>query len=96
MGELRRDEWIESMRVQADLAPDVDVETLWIIAWNRHGRVEASRVFGTLRDGGPFENLLLRVLVTDDDCIQHFESFDAGDADQARARFEELCAARMT
>jgi hypothetical protein len=82
--------------VQADLAPDVGVETLWIIAWNRHGRVESSRVFGTLRDGGPFENLLLRVLVTDDDCIQHFDSFDVGDADRAVARFEELCAARAT
>jgi hypothetical protein len=89
---LGRDEWIESMRVQADLAPDSDVETLRIIAWNQHGRVEMSRVFGTLRDAGPYENVLLRVLVTDGDHIRHFEIFDVGDADQALARFGGLCA----
>jgi SnoaL-like domain len=91
LGVLGRDEWIESMRVQADLAPDSDVETIRIIAWNRYGRVEVSRVFGTLRDGGPFENVLLRVMVTDGDRIQHFEVFDIGDADKALARFDELC-----
>jgi len=94
LGTLRSDEWVESMRVQADLAPDSDVETLRIIAWNRHGRVEMSRVFGTMRDGGLFENVLLRVLVTDGDRIQRFDAFDIGDADQALACFEELCAER--
>ena len=96
LGVLRRDEWIESLRVQADLAPDSDVETLWIIAWNRHGRVEVSRTFGTIRDGGPFENVFLRVMVANGDRIQHFELFDVGDAERPRARFEELCAARAT
>jgi hypothetical protein len=94
MGELRSDEWVESLRVQADLAPDVAVETLRILVWNRYGRVEVSRVFGTLRDGGPFENVLLRVMVTNGDRIQHFEVFNVGDADQALARFDELCAHR--
>jgi hypothetical protein len=55
-----------------------------------------SRVFGTIQHAGPFENVLLRVIVTDGDRIQHFEFFGVGDADQAMARFEELCAARTT
>jgi hypothetical protein len=91
LGALRRDEWVESMRVQADLAPDSDVETIRIFAWNGHGRAEMSRVFGTLRDGGPFENVLLRVMVTNGDLIQHFDVYDVGDTDRALARFAELC-----
>ncbi len=91
-GQLGRDEWVASLRAQADLAPDVDVETLWTIAWNRHGVVEVGRVFGTIRDAGPFENVALRVMVIDGDRLRHFELFEVGDADQALARFEELCA----
>jgi hypothetical protein len=50
------------------------------------------RVFGTVREGGPFENVLVRVIVTAGDHIQRIEFFDIGDADQALARFDELCA----
>jgi class 3 adenylate cyclase/tetratricopeptide (TPR) repeat protein len=94
LGALGPDEWVESMRVQADRAPDVDVEAPRILTWNRHGRVDVSRVFGTLRDGGPFENVLLRVMVTDGDRIRRMEVFDVGDADRALTRFAELCAER--
>ena len=62
--------------------------------WNRHGRVDGCRMFGTLRDGGPFEIVFLRVLETDGDHIQRYEIFDVDAADAALARFAELCAQR--
>ena len=92
LGSLSRDEWIESLRVISDLAPGWGLETVQVLAWNRHGRVDVSRHFGTTRDGGPFENIFIRVLVTDDDRIQSNDSFDIADADRALARFDELCA----
>jgi len=91
-GTLDRDQWIESMRTLADLNPDVDLESFQILTWNSHGRVDAARVSGTMsHGGGPFENVLLRVIVTDGGRIRHFEFFDGGDPDQALARFAELC-----
>jgi hypothetical protein len=80
------------MRTLVDLAPDVDLESFQILAWNCHGRVDVNRVTGTWpHGGGPFENAILRVIVTDGARVQHFEFFDVGDADQALARFAELC-----
>jgi len=92
-GVLPRDEWIDSLQAQRALAPDLRSESLRILTWGRHGRVEVVRNFGTVPDGGgPFENVFVRVMVTDGDRIRHYEVFDVGDADQAVARFEELCA----
>jgi ketosteroid isomerase-like protein len=91
LGALGREEWIESLRVLADLAPGWSLETMRILAWNRHGRVDVSRHFGTTRDGGPFENIFVRVIVTGGDRIQSNDTFDVADADRALARFEELC-----
>ena len=91
MGALSGNDWIESRRVLAELAPDVGEETLWILAWNRRGRVSVGRLFGVARDGGPFENLFVGVYLTDGDRIERYEFFDVGDADRGIARFEELC-----
>jgi hypothetical protein len=55
--------------------------------------VDVTRVTGT-REGGPFENLYLRVIVIDGGRAQRWEIFDVSDADRALARFEELCAGR--
>jgi hypothetical protein len=97
LGVLSGDEFGDSLRALTNLAPDVHSESIRILAWNRHGRVDLGRIAGTMpHGGGPFENVLLRVIVTDGDRIQHVEFFDVGDADRALARFEELCAARMT
>lgn len=41
--------------------------------------------------GGPFENIIVGVAVTAGNRLQRYEFFDVGDADQALARFEELC-----
>ena len=86
------DEWLASLRVLADLASDVDAQTSRILAWNGHGRVDVSRVVGTMpHGGGPFENVVVRTMVTAGDRLQRCELFDLGDADRAVARFEELC-----
>ncbi len=94
MGTLGPDQWVESLRVRVDLAPDADAEWFRILAWNCHGCVSVGRAFGTLRDGGPFENVFVVVALVDGDRIQRFEIFDIADADRALARFEELCAGR--
>jgi len=87
------DELIERWRAMMNLAPDVQAEVFRILAWNRHGRVEAVRIGGTMPyGGGPFENVIVRVIVTDGDRIQRYEVFDTCDTDRALARFEELSA----
>jgi len=86
------DDWLESLRVLADLAPDVDAWTFHILAWNRHGRVDVSRVGGTMPEGGgPFENIVVRTIATAGDRLQRCELFDVGDVDRALVRFEDLC-----
>jgi len=53
LGTLDGDQWVESVRILTELAPDVEVEPFRILAWNRHGGVAVTRAFGTPRDGGP-------------------------------------------
>jgi class 3 adenylate cyclase/ketosteroid isomerase-like protein len=94
LGEFGGDQWVEALRVQRELAPDVHAETLHVLAWNRHGRAYVVRRFGTLREGGPFENFFLVLGLTEGDHVPRYEIFDVADADRAIARFAELCAAR--
>jgi hypothetical protein len=92
LGVLDRDRWVESLRALAELAPDVIGEAVCIITWNQRGRVDVTRMFGTtMLDGGPFEHVFVRVLMTDGAQIQRYELFDVGATDQAIARFAELC-----
>jgi SnoaL-like domain len=91
LGVLDRDQWVESLRTLAELAPDVGGETIRIVTWNHRGRVDVFRQFGTTLDGGPFEHLLVRVFVTDGPHVTRCELFEVGDEDRALARFAELC-----
>ena len=90
-GELGVEGWIDSLRVFSELAPDVRMEPLRILAWNARGRVSLVRVHGT-REGGAFENLFVSLAFTPGDRIQRFEFFDVADAPRALARFAELSA----
>lgn len=78
----------------ADLAPDAQVESVQILAWNRHGAVSVLVARGTRTSagGGPFENSAICVMLTDGERITHYEAFDVTDTDRALARFAELCA----
>jgi hypothetical protein len=94
LGVTTAEEWIASLRAATDLAPDVSTETFRTLAWNRHGRVTMLRLIGTLRDGGPFENVFIGVQLADGEHMTGYEFFDVTDADRALARFEELCSQR--
>lgn len=59
-------------------------------------RGRATRAFGTVRNGGPFENLYVIIALTAGDHIQHYEAFDVADTERAVARFEERCATRAS
>jgi ketosteroid isomerase-like protein len=92
LGTLGCDELVAAVRVHRDLATDLRTEKHRLIAWNRHGCVAVMHQYGTVPGGGPFENVFLRMIVADGDRVRHFETFDVADADQALARFEDLCA----
>jgi ketosteroid isomerase-like protein len=94
LGVVTRDEYTESARAWAELAPDVGVEVLRIFTWNRHGRVFLSRAHGTVRDGGPFENFFVGFHIVESGRICRYELFPADAVDEALARFTELCAER--
>ncbi len=93
LGTLSRDEWVDSVRTLAELAPDFGGEILRIFAWNQFGRVHLARQFGT-REGGPFETVFVSVFLTAGDRIQRYEIYDLDAADTALARFAELCGDR--
>ena len=94
LGENNRDQWLDSLRTLMDLAPDSRSEQFRVLAWNGHGRVAATRRFGTMRNGGAFETVFVGVWLTAGDRIRHYEIFDIDDANRALARFDELCAER--
>ena len=71
-------------------APDVSVETLYIVAVEPHGVLMVARNFGTLREGGEFESPYVRIMLHQGDRLVGVEMFEPEDLDMARARFEEL------
>ena len=85
-----RGQWVQSWKVTADQAPDVTVQSPRILAWNGLGRVVVNRMFGTLREGGQFENLLLCIMTRAGDRVRNIEFFDVHDGERALARFTEL------
>jgi class 3 adenylate cyclase len=81
---------IASRRVMVDLAPDVKSHFIRVIRWDNHGMVAVGRLFGTLRDGGPFEDMFVAVFCTGHGRITYYEVFEPEEVDRALARFEEL------
>lgn len=71
LGRLDRDQWVASFRALAELSPDLAADASQVLAVNRHGLVIAMRFFGTVPDGGPFENVLVAVVLIAGDGIRH-------------------------
>ncbi len=94
LGVVNRDEYVESVRAWAEMAPDLGVEMLRFFTRNEHGAVFLSRAFGTIPDGGPFENYLIGFQLFEGDRIRRYELYPVDAADEALARFAELCAER--
>jgi hypothetical protein len=66
------------------------VESLHHIAVEPHGMLEVVRNFGTLRDGGEFESVYVRITQHRGDRLAAIEMFEPEHLDLARARFEKL------
>jgi len=96
LGVLDRDGWIASTRALVAMSPDHAVEWSRMLAWNRHGFVALTRTFGTVPDGGPFENVFISVRLMAGNLTQRFEFFDLAHADRALACFEEFSASADT
>ncbi|MFN2428042.1 MAG: hypothetical protein ABR587_16530, partial [Candidatus Binatia bacterium] len=93
-GTIDGEQWIASLIVQVEMAPDAMLEPSHVIAWNRHGLVLLTRIHGNLRDSGPFENVSVVICMADHERVVRLEPFLTCETDKALARFHELCAAR--
>jgi ketosteroid isomerase-like protein len=84
------DAWAESWAALVDLAPDAQIAGGSTLAYARYGSVGLARTFGTLRDGGTFENPMVGVAIVADGRITRLELFEPEHIDAALARFAEL------
>jgi len=94
LGSLEPDTWIASLQALSDLTPELTFEPIRSLAWNRHGDLRLGRQVGTVKGGGPFENVLIVLQMTDGQRICRVEIFDGDATERAIARFEELCKRR--
>lgn len=96
-GTLNRDQWIAALRANDELSVGLIWEVFRVLAWNEHGFVVGVGRLGTIADGGgPFENDFYATALVVGGRIQRYEIFGEADAERAVARFEELCAVRIT
>jgi ketosteroid isomerase-like protein len=93
LGRLNAKEYLASLAALFEEAPDVTVETLYTVAVDPRGALVVARNFGTLREGGAFESIYVRIGLIRGDRITRVEMFEPEDLDRARARFAELRAA---
>ena len=91
LGRLEREDYLASLAALFEQAPDVSVETLYEVAVEKQGILLVARNFGTLREGGEFESVYVRIMRHRDDRLVGVEMFEPEDLDVARARFEALC-----
>jgi hypothetical protein len=92
-GIIDKEQWLASLVAQAEMAPDFSVELLRVLAWTRHGALVLTRTYGSLRDGGPFENVFLAINLVAGGRLTLTEPYAIADGDRALARFHEICAA---
>jgi class 3 adenylate cyclase len=90
LGRLEKADYLASLAALFEQAPDVGVETLYIVAVEAHGVLMVARNFGTLREGGEFESPYVRIMLHRGERLAAVEMFEVEELDAARARFEEL------
>jgi hypothetical protein len=91
LGDLGRDQYIESLREYADLVDGLAIEPIRTFRWNGRGRVDLAQMHES--SDGAARIPVVRFVLTGREGIERFEIFDAADIDRALARFEELTAA---
>jgi hypothetical protein len=84
------DAYVASIRPLFEEAPDFFTDNLYIVAQEQHGSLAVARTFGTLRTGGEFESVFVRMMLSRGDRIAALEQFELEELDVARARFEAL------
>jgi hypothetical protein len=85
------EEYLASLAAVFEQSPDAFIEMLYVVEAAAHGSLSVGRWSGTLASGGPFESLHVRLILHGG---RYAETFEIDDLELARARFEELCAAR--
>jgi len=90
LGRLEREDYLASLAALFEQAPDASVETLYLVAVEKHGMLVVARNFGTLQEGGEFESVYVRMALFRDGRIVRAEMFELEELDRARARFAEL------
>jgi class 3 adenylate cyclase len=83
-------DYLASLAALFELVSARAFESLYVVAAERHGLLGMTRAFGTLADGGEFEQVFVSLTLFRDDRVVGMEMFEPEDLDVARARFEEL------
>jgi ketosteroid isomerase-like protein len=83
-------DYLASLAALFELVSARAFESLYVVAAERHGLLGMTRAFGTLADGGEFEQVFVSLTLFRDDRIVGMEMFEPEDLDVARARFQEL------
>jgi hypothetical protein len=84
------DAYVDSVRALLEQTRDLATDILYHVAGDERGSLSVGRMFGTLPDGGAFENVLVRLAVFRGDRVAGLEVFEPEDLGAARARFEQL------
>jgi ketosteroid isomerase-like protein len=84
------DAYVASVRALLEQTRDLTTDILYHVASDARGSLSLGRMFGTLADGGPFEDVLARLAVFREGRVVSLEVFEPEDLELARARFEAL------
>jgi hypothetical protein len=90
------DDYVASVAALLEQSDDFAMDVLYHVAHAAHGSLSVGRTFGTLRGGGPFESVFVRLNRYEDGRNVGAEIFELEHLDRAKARFEELGAAHAT
>jgi ketosteroid isomerase-like protein len=96
LGRLDFQGYVASVAALFEQAPSVIGELLYTIAVEEHGLLAMAHSFGTLADGGEFELVYVWLARFESGRLISTELFEPEELHTARARFEDLCAARAT
>jgi hypothetical protein len=84
------DAYIESFQAVLEQSDDCTADVLYHVAVAPHGSLSIGRMFGTLRHGGAFESVFVRINRYEDGRNVGTELFELEDLEHAKARFAEL------
>jgi hypothetical protein len=84
------DAYVASVAALMEQSDDFATDVLYHVAVAAHGSLSVGRMFGTRRDGGPFESVFVRLNRYEGGRNVGMELFELEDLERATARFAEL------